>query len=81
MFNQVLVNLEAEERNYSKKNSTFMCAKDGYVCFRNSTLISGNLAKKTLGGRQSPGQRKQAKPRPVRADEPGCLCVYGGAGM
>jgi DNA-directed RNA polymerase III subunit RPC1 len=46
----VLVNLECEERNYSKGGSTFLCAKDGYVAFRNSELISGNLAKKTLGG-------------------------------
>lgn len=47
---KVLVNLECEERNYSKGGQTFLCAKDGYVAFRNSELISGNLAKKTLGG-------------------------------
>jgi DNA-directed RNA polymerase III subunit RPC1 len=44
----VLVNLELKERNYTGKG-TYMCWKDGYVCFRNSELMCGNLAKKTLG--------------------------------
>ncbi|DBA04436.1 TPA: hypothetical protein N0F65_010032 [Lagenidium giganteum] len=44
---KVLVNLELKERNYT--NNKFMCVKDGYVCFRNSELICGNLCKKTLG--------------------------------
>ncbi|KAL7999807.1 putative DNA-directed RNA polymerase, subunit beta-prime [Plasmopara halstedii] len=44
---KVLVNLELKERNYT--NNKFMCWKDGYVCFRNSELICGNLGKKTLG--------------------------------
>jgi DNA-directed RNA polymerase III subunit RPC1 len=43
----VLVNLELKERNYT--SNKFMCWKDGYVCFRNSELMCGNLAKKTLG--------------------------------
>lgn len=43
----VLVNLELKERNYT--SSKYMCWKDGYVCFRNSELMCGNLAKKTLG--------------------------------
>jgi DNA-directed RNA polymerase III subunit RPC1 len=44
----VLVNLELKERNYTGSGK-YMCWKDGYVCFRNSELMSGNLAKKTLG--------------------------------
>jgi len=44
----VLVNLECAEKNYTKKNGP-MCAKDGFVIFRNSEHISGNIAKKTLG--------------------------------
>jgi DNA-directed RNA polymerase III subunit RPC1 len=43
----VLVNLELKERNYTKNK--YMCFKDGYVCFRNSELLTGNLCKKTLG--------------------------------
>ena len=44
---KVLVNLELKERNYT--SGKYMCWKDGYVCFRNSELMSGNLCKKTLG--------------------------------
>ncbi|GAB9475396.1 DNA-directed RNA polymerase iii largest subunit [Globisporangium polare] len=43
----VLVNLELKERNYT--DNKVMCWKDGYVCFRNSELMCGNLGKKTLG--------------------------------
>ncbi|TYZ65031.1 hypothetical protein PybrP1_003004 [[Pythium] brassicae (nom. inval.)] len=43
----VLVNLELKERNYT--DGQVMCWKDGYVCFRNSELLCGNLGKKTLG--------------------------------
>ncbi|EQC33505.1 hypothetical protein SDRG_09014 [Saprolegnia diclina VS20] len=44
---RVMVNLELKERNYTHNLS--MCHKDGYVVFRNSELLSGNLCKKTLG--------------------------------
>jgi hypothetical protein len=45
-----LVNLECQEKNYcAADGGKYFCAKDGYVCFQNSELISGNLAKKTLG--------------------------------
>ena len=46
---RVLVNfdLNLKDRNYTSQQS--MCHKDGYVVFRNSELLSGNLAKKTLG--------------------------------
>ncbi|RHZ25524.1 hypothetical protein DYB37_005703, partial [Aphanomyces astaci] len=43
----VKVNFELKERNYTTNLS--MCYKDGYVVFRNSELLSGNLCKKTLG--------------------------------
>lgn len=81
---RVAVNLEIEERNYSKQEQYFcpqvptpICPcnacmqlpptrhthdghsirrhnppQDGYVCFRNSELLSGNLCKKTLGGQK-----------------------------
>ena len=44
----VRVNLELEEKNYSGGGGP-LCPKDGYVVFRNSEHLSGNLAKKTLG--------------------------------
>jgi DNA-directed RNA polymerase III subunit RPC1 len=43
----VLVNLETKEKNYSK-NKHF-CRNDGWVAFRGGELISGNVAKKTIG--------------------------------
>mmetsp|Transcript_12969 Transcript_12969/g.30311 ORF Transcript_12969/g.30311 Transcript_12969/m.30311 type:complete len:753 (-) Transcript_12969:7-2265(-) len=46
---KVLVNLEVPEKNYSKKGES-MCPNDGWVIFRNSELVSGNLGKKILGG-------------------------------
>eukprot|EP00931_Biecheleriopsis_adriatica_P023570 TRINITY_DN14859_c1_g1_i1.p1 TRINITY_DN14859_c1_g1~~TRINITY_DN14859_c1_g1_i1.p1 ORF type:complete len:1545 (+),score=399.75 TRINITY_DN14859_c1_g1_i1:144-4778(+) len=46
---KVLVNLEIPEKNYSKQGET-MCKQDGWVLFRNSELLSGNLGKKVLGG-------------------------------
>jgi len=50
----VLVNCSLEERNYSGGGGAF-CPKDGFVVFRNSEHISGNLAKKTLGGESKKG--------------------------
>jgi hypothetical protein len=47
---RVFVNLVVTEKNYNKKaNIGSMCITDGYVCFRNSELISGQLGKATLG--------------------------------
>ncbi|GMH84485.1 hypothetical protein TL16_g09939 [Triparma laevis f. inornata] len=44
------VNLEMQEKNYdSRSDQKYLCKNDGWVCFRNSTLISGNIAKKTIG--------------------------------
>ncbi len=45
---EVLVNLETPAKNYT--SGEHMCIGDGYVCFRNSYHISGNLDKKLLGG-------------------------------
>jgi DNA-directed RNA polymerase beta' subunit len=52
---RVYVNLILKEKNYSrpnkehKKERETMCPNDGYVYFRNSELISGQLGKATLG--------------------------------
>lgn len=46
---KIYVNLEVPEKNYSKKGVS-MCPNDGWVLFRNSELLSGNLGKKVLGG-------------------------------
>ncbi|EFC49521.1 predicted protein [Naegleria gruberi] len=43
----VFVNFETKAKNYLKDET--MCPNDGYVCFRNSYLICGNLDKKILG--------------------------------
>ena len=45
---KVLVSFETKEKNYSSGGEHF-CSNDGWVAFRNSELISGNIAKKTLG--------------------------------
>jgi DNA-directed RNA polymerase III subunit RPC1 len=44
---KVTVNFECKDKNYTKNNH--FCKNDGWVCFRNSELISGNIAKKTIG--------------------------------
>lgn len=49
---KVLVNFEMKEKNYisdKEKNFKHFCPNDGWVAFRNSELISGNIAKKTIG--------------------------------
>lgn len=44
------VNFEAKEKNYrSDIKKKHFCPNDGWVCFRNGELISGNIAKKTIG--------------------------------
>lgn len=45
------VNFEMKEKNYSggDKNLKHFCPKDGWVAFRNGELVSGNIAKKTIG--------------------------------
>jgi DNA-directed RNA polymerase III subunit RPC1 len=44
---KVLVNFEAKEKNYM--SDRHFCPNDGWVAFRNSELISGNIAKKNIG--------------------------------
>ncbi|CAM9584599.1 unnamed protein product [Chrysoparadoxa australica] len=44
---KVLINFEMKEKNYSK--NLHFCPHDGYVCFRNSEMLCGTLAKKALG--------------------------------
>lgn len=46
---RVFVNLVVVEKNYNKNGGETMCPNDGYVYFRNSELISGQLGKGTLG--------------------------------
>jgi len=44
------VNFEMKEKNYdSNKKMKHFCPNDGWVAVRNSELISGNIAKKTIG--------------------------------
>ena len=47
-WSNVTVNFDTREKNYSNSGKHF-CPNDGWVCFRNSELISGNIAKKTIG--------------------------------
>ena len=43
------MNLETiEKKNYTKGRG-HMCPSDGFVCFRNSELLTGRLGKATLG--------------------------------
>ncbi|KAL3802193.1 hypothetical protein HJC23_001737 [Cyclotella cryptica] len=45
-----LVNFEMKEKNYdTNKKMKHFCPNDGWVAFRSSELISGNIAKKTIG--------------------------------
>lgn len=47
---KVLVNFETKDKNYrSDLKLKHFCPNDGWVAFRNSELISGNIAKKSIG--------------------------------
>ena len=47
---KTIVNFEMKEKNYmSDLKLKHFCPKDGWVAFRNGELISGNIAKKTIG--------------------------------
>ncbi|OWM68854.1 hypothetical protein CDL15_Pgr025041 [Punica granatum] len=58
---RVYVNLTVKEKNYTKPKSSAhreletMCPNDGFVYFRNSELISGQLGKATLGNGNKDG--------------------------
>ena len=43
-----VVNVELKEKNYT--SDTVMCPRDGYVVFRDSELMCGNICKPTVGG-------------------------------
>ena len=48
---KAIINIEVKEKNYvNKKDRKHFDENDGYVCFFNSELISGNIGKATLGG-------------------------------
>jgi DNA-directed RNA polymerase III subunit RPC1 len=47
------VNVESKERFYT--SDRYFCKDDGFVCFHDGELISGNLGKKTLGGESKHG--------------------------
>lgn len=48
---RIIVNLKTKEKLYTK--GEVMCLKDGWVIFKNSELLSGQLGKNTLGGNKS----------------------------
>jgi hypothetical protein len=43
-----IVSVELKEKNYT--SNTVMCPRDGYVVFRESQLMCGNICKPTVGG-------------------------------
>jgi DNA-directed RNA polymerase III subunit RPC1 len=50
------LSFEVKEKNYdSNLKLKHFCPNDGYVCFRNNELMSGNVAKKTIGGGSKTG--------------------------
>ncbi|KAM6584549.1 hypothetical protein CsatB_011551 [Cannabis sativa] len=57
---RVYLNLTVREKNYTKlqvngREIEAMCPSDGFVCFYNSELISGQLGKATLGNGNKDG--------------------------
>jgi DNA-directed RNA polymerase III subunit RPC1 len=46
-----IVNVELKEKNFTSNG--IMCPKDGYVVFRDSELMCGNICKPTVGGDKS----------------------------
>ena len=52
---QIFVNLEVAEKQYSKKDTRAMCPNDGYVVIQNSEIVAGQLGKATLGSGNKAG--------------------------
>jgi DNA-directed RNA polymerase III subunit RPC1 len=50
---KVPVSFEHKEKNYAEKKS--FCPNDGWVAFRGGELVSGNIAKKTIGNGSKTG--------------------------
>jgi len=48
LSSNIKVNFDTREKNYSSSGEHF-CPNDGWVAFRNSELISGAIAKKSIG--------------------------------
>ncbi|CAH9123780.1 unnamed protein product [Cuscuta epithymum] len=52
---RVYLNLTLKEKTYHEKDQETLCPNDGFVYFRNSELISGQLGKATLGNGNKDG--------------------------
>jgi len=52
---QIFVNLEVAEKQYTKNDARAMCPEDGYVTIQNSEIVSGQLGKATLGSGNKAG--------------------------
>ena len=52
---QIFVNLEVAEKQYTKKDTRAMCPHDGYVVIQNSEIVAGQLGKATLGSGNKAG--------------------------
>ena len=52
---QIFVNLEVAEKQYTKSDARAMCPEDGYVTIQNSEIVSGQLGKATLGSGNKAG--------------------------
>jgi DNA-directed RNA polymerase III subunit RPC1 len=50
----VSINMETAEKIYTKKGK-YMCPADGWVCIKDSEVLSGNLGKNTLGSGSKEG--------------------------
>lgn len=50
-YARVIINFSAKEKIYS--GGEYNCLKDGWVLFRNSELLLGQIGKTTLGGNKT----------------------------
>jgi DNA-directed RNA polymerase III subunit RPC1 len=51
-----IVSFEMKEKNYTAElKMKYFCPKDGYVVFRNGELLTGNIAKKSIGNGSKTG--------------------------
>jgi len=50
-FARVVVNIQLKEKTYTQ--GEYNCYKDGWVVFKNSELLLGQIGKSTLGGNKS----------------------------
>ena len=66
------VSFECAERNYTGSGVETMCPMDGYVLFRRSSLLCGNIAKKTVGD----GSKKGLVYELYREHGPGAAATF-----